>query len=181
MAPTKIILIPWIVFFAYWIISARAVKRNKYQQRGWWWVRIIIIAMFLLLSRLPYFRTRIVPRNATWDSLGLIVCAGGIACSIWARWHLGANWSGAPSLKQEHELVTSGPYRFVRHPIYTGLLLALLGTALVSGALWWIIFSIVCLAFVYRVRVEENLMAAEFPNEYSDYRKRTNALIPFVW
>jgi protein-S-isoprenylcysteine O-methyltransferase Ste14 len=86
-----------------------------------------------------------------------------------------------PSVQENHELVTSGPYHFVRHPIYTGMLVALFGSALVGGTLWLLYFVAVCAMFVWRVGVEEKFMTETFPQKYPEYKKRTKALIPFMW
>jgi protein-S-isoprenylcysteine O-methyltransferase len=112
--------------------------------------------------------------------LGSVICALGVAIAIWARFHLGANWSSHPALKVGHQLVTTGPYALVRHPIYTGMIAGLAGTALVAlPAL--IILPIVVIVFVWRVHREESLMLGQFPDEYPAYQARTWALIPFVW
>lgn len=109
------------------------------------------------------------------------MCGLGLALAIWARKHLGTNWSREPSVQAGHELVTSGPYRVVRHPIYTGILAAIFGLVLVGGTLWLIMFGGMLLMFVWRVKREEEFMMQLFPQQYPEYKKRTNALIPFVW
>ena len=86
-----------------------------------------------------------------------------------------------PSLKQGHELVTSGPYRFVRHPIYTGVIAALIGTAIVGNLVRWLVFAPMCATFIYRLRIEEQLMETAFPTQYRAYREHSRALIPMVW
>lgn len=101
--------------------------------------------------------------------------------AIWARAYLGKNWSDQPSTKVGHELVTSGPYHLVRHPIYTGVLLALVGTALATGLAGLAAFVCAGLIFIYGITVEEQILAQTFPEEYAGYRKRTKALIPFVF
>jgi protein-S-isoprenylcysteine O-methyltransferase len=113
-------------------------------------------------------------------AIGSMLCVAGIALAIWARLHLGRNWSPAPALKEGHELVTSGPYRLVRHPIYTGILTALLGSSLVSIAAL-IALVVVGAMFIWRVGAEEKLMMQQFPNEYPQYKRNTRALIPYVW
>ena len=85
------------------------------------------------------------------------------------------------SLKEGHELVTTGPYRLVRHPIYTGILTAVLGSTLVAGGFWLVLFLVAASFFVYSAKTEERLMMQQFPETYPDYKKRTHALIPFVW
>jgi len=138
----------------------------------------LLVAAFVVRPRTAY--RQLVPENATLDLIAIALCAAGIAFAIWARRELGANWSARPAINEGHALVTSGPYRVVRHPIYTGLLLATCGSVLIGGVLWWIVFLILCAVFAYRVRVEERLMMDRFPGDYPPYRKRTKALIPFV-
>jgi len=111
-----------------------------------------------------------------------ILCICGIAFAIWARRHLGSNWSSHPALKEGHELVISGPYRIVRHPIYTGMLTAALGSVMDTHKAIWLYFTVVMTAtFVYRIHVEEAIMVRTFPDSYPDYKARTSALIPFIW
>jgi len=113
-------------------------------------------------------------------AVGAVLCVLGIGIAVWARVYLGRNWSPAPALKHGHELVTSGPYTLVRHPIYTGVILAVLGSTLASPQ-WLIIFFLITGMFIWRVHVEEALMLKQFPNQYPEYKKRTWALIPYIW
>jgi protein-S-isoprenylcysteine O-methyltransferase Ste14 len=135
----------------------------------------------VLVIRLRLFRFSPFPRSTATDALGIALCATGIGIAIWARWYLGRNWSVRPSLKEDHDLVTGGPYRFVRHPIYTGLILALLGTAIVTGLTSWIVLVLLTAVFVARIPVEERIMMKAFPDAYPAYRGRTHALIPAIW
>ena len=121
------------------------------------------------------------PEGVGVQLIGVILCAAGIAIAIWARVYLGRNWSGTPSIKEGHELVTSGPYRFVRHPIYTGMILAFLGSALVAGIIWSVVFLFFTINFLYRIPVEERYMTQLFPDQYPEYKKKTRALVPFIW
>ncbi len=100
---------------------------------------------------------------------------------VWARQHLGRNWSQTVAVKKDHELVTSGPYRYVRHPMYSGGLLACIGSAIVCGGPWIFLLVILGSLFFWRMGAEDKLLAKQFPDEYPDYKKRTKALIPFVW
>ena len=112
--------------------------------------------------------------------IGAIVFASGLLLAVWARIHLGRNWGMPMTEKQEPELVTDGPYRLVRHPIYTGILLAMVGTGL-AISLWWLIACVLIGAyFIYSARVEEGNLMRTFPGQYPSYRARTKMLIPFV-
>ena len=114
--------------------------------------------------------------------IGTILVGVGLMFSIWARRHLGMNWSATITLKEGHVLVRSGPYRWVRHPIYTGLLLALLGTAL-SRNDWCALlgFALVTAALVRKLSIEERWMLSAFEDEYRQYKAHVPALIPFLF
>ena len=113
-------------------------------------------------------------------AMGTVVFASGIALAVWARIYLGRNWGMPMTQKAEPELVTSGPYRFVRHPIYSGLLAGVLGTALATNLIGLIIVAALAAYFYYSASVEEKNLTATFPSAYPAYRARTKMLIPFV-
>lgn len=164
----------------------------KRRARGspWWagrWVRLALVIGAFQLQRLPVFQefsrnlgVGVASSNPTIGVVGIVLCAAGIAFAIRARRYLGRNWGMPMSLQEGHELVTTGPYARVRHPIYTGILLAMLGSALTVGAAWFIPFVIFCVYFVYSAKTEEKLMMQQFPNEYPAYKERTKMLVPFV-
>ena len=113
--------------------------------------------------------------------LGVALVVAGLAFAVWARVHLGGNWSGTVTVKQGHELIRSGPYAYVRHPIYTGLITALLGTAVASGTVRAAIgLAIIVASFVRKSRTEEDFMRETFPGEYPRYSAEVPALIPFT-
>jgi len=125
---------------------------------------------------------RFLPRSyaAYWTGTALVVL--GLAFSVWARMHLGRNWSGTVTVKQEHELVRGGPYARVRHPIYTGLLLAFIGTAIVRGEWRGVLAVLIIFAALWRkLRLEERYMVETFGDEYRRYREHSAALIPFIF
>ncbi|HUC31091.1 MAG TPA: isoprenylcysteine carboxylmethyltransferase family protein [Candidatus Paceibacterota bacterium] len=179
-----LIFLFWLVFILYWLISAIGVKKNIRSRE---WARdagiriLLIILIIILLQFSSFWRFFGYQSTESMQMIGVILCIAGLAFAIWARRHLGRNWSGTPSIKEGHELVTSGPYRFVRHPIYTGILLALIGSALASGVIWLVAFIVFSINFFYRLPVEERYMMQLFPGQYPEYKKRTKALIPFVW
>jgi protein-S-isoprenylcysteine O-methyltransferase Ste14 len=178
----------WAVFILYWAISAGRVKKDI-RKSGRWWIavgsRLLLALVVILLVRTTITRRLIEPvvRSYALSSspiriAGIVLCAAGVALAIWARAHLGANWSQSPSVKVDHELVTSGPYRRVRHPIYSGMLLGTAGTALVIGIPGVLILIVLAGVFARRIRIEEKLMNGLFPDRYPEYRNRTGALIP---
>jgi protein-S-isoprenylcysteine O-methyltransferase Ste14 len=182
-----IIVAVWIAFLGFWVISARHVKRTVRRERSLasGLGMMVIFAVLVALSRIPglapVLRRPWLPESPIVAALAAVLCIGGVALAIMARRALGANWSAQPSLQEGHELVTSGPYRHVRHPIYTGILLAILGSVLTAAAMWLVLFVAAIAVFVYRIKVEEALMRQQFPDRYPAYQERTRALIPLVW
>ena len=182
----SVVGIGWLLFFAYWWISAIGVKRNI-RHRSWRWeigVRLVVIGVIIALARLPgsraFFQGKPPASHPIEGGAGLIVCIAGFGLCVWARRHLGRNWGMPMSLKEGHELVTTGPYSYIRHPIYTGMLLALLGSALVTGTIWLAVSAAIGVYCVYSARTEEQLMTREFPEQYEEYKRRTKRFIPFV-
>jgi protein-S-isoprenylcysteine O-methyltransferase len=172
----------WIILVAYLTVAAIGVKREPQghllQSFG---LMFSIIAAFVL-PYLPIFGfVNFAPVTPVLSSIGVILCAAGMAFLVWARQHLGKNWSQTVSAKIGHELVTSGPYRYVRHPMYAGGLIAAIGSAIVCGGAFIFLLVILGSLFLWRVGAEDKLMAEQFPNEYPEYKKRTKALIPFIW
>ncbi|HEY2137281.1 MAG TPA: isoprenylcysteine carboxylmethyltransferase family protein [Xanthobacteraceae bacterium] len=186
-----LILVFWLVFVAVWAVSAVGVKRTAGGAWVWWreiGVRVGILALVLLALRMSVFRHAVrsarlyaVNTSPLLGLVGVVLCALGIGCAIAARVHLGRNWGMPMSRKEDPELVTSGPYAYVRHPIYSGILFALLGSA-VAQSLFWLLPLVVCVGyFIYSAWREEKLMSEQFPDSYPAYARRTKMLLPFVW
>jgi protein-S-isoprenylcysteine O-methyltransferase Ste14 len=176
----------WIAWLAYWLVAARDVKRTRWRETGvaraLYVVPLLLCGVLLAGGRfLPSILTaRLVPPGPLLPLLGALAAAIGIACAVWARRHLGRNWSGTITLKQDHTLIRSGPYRIVRHPIYSGLLLALVGTAAAIGEIRGVLAVACALVGVLRkIHVEEQRMSETFA-EYRQYQKETAALIPLL-
>lgn len=186
---TDIIFGSWAVYCIVWLVASFAVKRDVAQKQNWWrrWWLLRLAAAFvavgivnvLLRSGGYSWQSAAIPNRYLLDA-GALLTFCGIALAIWARLYLGRNWSGSPSLKEDHALVTSGPYALVRHPIYTGILVAIFGSSLASPV-WFILFVIVGSMFIRRIGIEEKLMMQTFPQLYPDYKKHTFALVPWVW
>jgi len=176
----------WIVWLIYWLLRARDVKPSRWREswgsRALHVVPLLLVGVLIAQRHLPAAMTsRYLPRQAVLDATGTIMVAAGLGFAIWARQHLGRNWSGTVTVKQDHSLVRRGPYAYVRHPIYSGLLLALLGTAVAIGEWRGVVaFVLALLAFLRKIWLEENRMREVFP-EYEQYRQHTAALIPFVF
>jgi len=182
----SIILACWIVFIVYWLASAQRVKAiaEKQSLLSALAHRIPLGLSYCLLvfRRLPPpMNLRLIP-DADWAlAIGVLVCVLGLFVTIWARWTLAGNWSSDVTFKKGHELVRTGPYRFVRHPIYTGLLVMSLGTALELGRLrCWLALPLMAAAFWIKLKQEERLMLRHFPDEYPAYQKQVKTLVPFV-
>jgi protein-S-isoprenylcysteine O-methyltransferase Ste14 len=168
----------WIVFWIYWIASASASKESV---KGGWRPRLAgvsAVGVFLIAGVLR--GGSLAVHSWILQGIGALLFACGIALAVWARLNLGRNWGMPMTQRAEPELVTSGPYRFVRHPIYSGLLTALLGTALVTNLLGLIVVAAMVAYFYYSGTVEERNLAATFPEAYPEYRSRTKMLIPFL-
>jgi protein-S-isoprenylcysteine O-methyltransferase Ste14 len=177
----------WCAWGLYWIVSALSTKatqrREPFGSRLAHLVPLAIGGVLIGGRQIPveWLAQRLWPRSlaACWLGVALVAC--GLAFSVWARVHLGRNWSGAVTVKQGHELVRSGPYAYARHPIYTGLLTALLGTVITSGTLRSVIgLAIITAALVRKLRTEERFMRETFPEEYARYSAAVPALIPLT-
>jgi protein-S-isoprenylcysteine O-methyltransferase Ste14 len=181
----SIVGLAWIIFLLVWFISAFSAKRSL--QRSWWrnsWVRIIIAIGIYLLFREQLQQWLgagyVSPTTPLLAAIGAFLTVIGIALAIWARFYIGRNWGMPMSLKENRKLVTSGPYSYIRHPIYTGIMLAMIGSALLIGPWLLVVFIIYFLYFLFSATSEEKTLTKEFPDTYPAYKARTKMLIPFV-
>ena len=185
VSPAQLTKDLWILLGLYWLVSA--LKRKRTKKREAWYERlryfIPLVGAFMLISRpearTGWLGTRFVPFSTAVEWFGVSLTAVGVAVAFWARWHLGANWSGVVTLKEGHELVRTGPYRAMRHPIYTGMLLALLGTALGIGEMRGLIaFAVAWLSFYWKARREESFLAQEFGGRFEEHARHTGMFLP---
>ncbi|HEY6292723.1 MAG TPA: isoprenylcysteine carboxylmethyltransferase family protein [Terriglobia bacterium] len=177
----------WFLFLAYWFLMAFRVKRTvKRQSLGGRTRHLLfgVVAFFLLFNdRIAWgpLAERFLPAVWVWAVAGAALTWAGVGLAIWARTILGGNWSALVTVKQDHTLIRSGPYSVVRHPIYSGLLLAGLGTALALGEVRGLLaVGLAFLIWLDKSRAEERFMIEQFGREYEEYRQHTWALVPFV-
>ena len=170
----------WAIFWVYWLISAVNVKEGS--SRSWRArpVFLLIFAVAVLPTRGIRGGNDLAVHSPGLEAIGVILFLGGLGLAVWARVHLGRNWGMPMTQKADPELVTSGPYHWVRNPIYTGILLGLLGTALAVNLYYLLALVVATVYFVYSATVEERRLAATFPDTYPAYRAHTKMLIPFV-
>ena len=184
----QIELIPWYVFLGYWVITWLRVKRTKAREKSvdrLITVVVVVIAYNLLFAqwlRMGPLRLRFLPEDPRIAWAGIAVTWVGVSVAVWARYCLGEYWSARVTLKEGHQLIRTGPYRFVRHPIYTGMLLGSVGTALVVGE-WRGVLAVVMLLAAHSRKAmrEESMLTREFREEYKAYRKQTGFLFPRLW
>jgi protein-S-isoprenylcysteine O-methyltransferase Ste14 len=172
------IAVIWVIFWLYWLISAAGAKHGSRMARTRPPGLLVLVLGFLLLRAFGTGTPGV--HSVILEVVGLGLFLSGLALAVWARIYLGRNWGMPMTKKDEPELVTSGPYHLVRHPIYSGILLAVLGTALATDLYWLIAFGILTVYFVYSSKVEETLLTSSFPTAYPTYRTKTKMLIPFL-
>jgi protein-S-isoprenylcysteine O-methyltransferase Ste14 len=177
----------WFALGVCWAVMAFTAKRTvRKQSTGarWFHVVMVMLAFGLMFSeslRIGPLAARVIPDSATIAIVGVVVTAAGVALAAWARIYLGGNWSGEVTIKQDHQLIRQGPYAWVRHPIYSGALLAMFGTALAIGELRGFLgFALALIAWKIKSLQEEEFLAAQFGPQYAKYRQEVRALIPFV-
>lgn len=177
VAVRDVVYILWGILGLYWLIAAFGAKRASGRRAATPPGLLILVAFVLLRLFRP---GNLAVHSTIVQIVGVAVVGCGLGLAAWARIYLGRNWGMPMTEKSEPELVTSGPYRFVRHPIYSGLLLAVVGTALATNLYWLIALVVLGAYFVYSATVEERLMTGSFPDAYPGYKARTKMLIPFL-
>jgi protein-S-isoprenylcysteine O-methyltransferase Ste14 len=175
----------WAAWILYWFVSSLNVRRTVRREptfRRWSTIAIMITAAVLLGYtglQLGILQHRFVPDNDEIRAVGLLLTMAGLGIAVWARVHLGQFWSARVTLKEGHELIQSGPYSLVRHPIYSGILIAVFGTALFIGE-WRALLGVflIWLGHTQKARREEKLLSEQFGEVFARYRQRTGALLP---
>lgn len=184
---TQLIDWVWIAVVAVWVVLAFHTKRTVL--RRWRYpLPVGAVAIVIIIAVRHGVAGTSAWQSALWypDSALSVLCTAlvvlGAAFAVWARLTIGTNWSGNVTLKENHELVVSGPYRLVRHPIYTGLISMGIGTALIyAEPTGFLAVAAGIVVFALRIPQEEKLMVETFPDQYPEYRRRVKAVIPFLW
>ena len=170
----------WVAFWTYWLVAAFSMKRGRLAWSLELRIRAVILVIAIALLRLGAFQNNDLNSDPWRAGLGLALFAVGLGFAIWARIHIGRNWGTPMSQKDDPELVTSGPYQRVRHPIYSGILVAGVGTAVALSWAWLIAVALAGVYFVYSATIEERNLTEQFPDSYPVYRRSTKMLVPFI-
>jgi protein-S-isoprenylcysteine O-methyltransferase Ste14 len=184
-------------FAAFWIVwlvwGAISTRRRRVVARGGWgsgltrWL-LVVVGVLLLGRRgdlfiLSHFRhAALWPGHPQVYAAGFLIEVAGIGVAVCARWHLGTFWGATAVVREGHRVVDTGPYHLVRHPIYSGILLAMAGLGFMSGAVFWLVLLLgTVIGFAWKIRAEERLLTKELGDDYTHYRQRTSMLIPWIW
>jgi protein-S-isoprenylcysteine O-methyltransferase Ste14 len=185
--PFMIPALLWLLWLLYWGVTASrvktAIRSESLLAQASHNLPILLVFVLLALPAFPgdFLGGRMLPRTAATYWSGVAMLALGLGFAVWARVHLGRNWSNTVTLKRDHDLVRGGPYRLARHPIYTGALVAVLGTAIARGEWRGLLASAIVFAALWRkLGIEEKLLEEVFGDKYRSYRREVRALIPFV-
>ena len=175
----------WVLFSVYWSIASKNSAATQTSETSWSrQLHVVLVngALLLLVLPIPGLTQRFLPERRWLVVAGLVIQAAFIAFAVWSRRHLGRNWSGEVRIATDHELVRSGPYRYIRHPIYTAVLGMYCGTALVSGQIHALVGLVVVTAAYWRkIGLEERALEARFGADHAAYRRGTWNLIPYVY
>ncbi len=181
-------LLLWVALVVVWVVGALRTKRNIKTQSSasqLLYTVILVVGVYLIFAKqsgIPWLDRQLYPVTVLIALAGFLVVLLGVVFSIWARLLLGGNWSNRVTVKENHTLVRSGPYRIVRHPIYSGILLGMFGSALQRGGIRCFVGVLICgLSFWLKTRAEERFMVQSFGEQYLQYRHRVKALAPFIF
>ncbi|MGC2485255.1 MAG: isoprenylcysteine carboxylmethyltransferase family protein [Acidimicrobiales bacterium] len=171
----------WAAFWIAWLVAAFSMKKGRLAWSRELRIRAVILVLVILFARLGAFHGGGLHSDPWRAGVGLFLFAIGLGFAIWARLHIGRNWGTPMSQKDEPELVTNGPYHLVRHPIYSGILIAGVGTAVALDWSWLIAVFLAGFYFVYSATVEERYMTAQFPATYPAYKRSSKMFVPFLF
>ncbi len=170
----------WAAFWIYWLVAAFSMKRERLAWSRELRIRAVIFVLLIVLARAGVFHHEGLNSDPWRAGLGLFLFAIGLGFAVWARVHIGRNWGTPMSQQDKPELVTSGPYHLVRHPIYSGILVAGIGTAVALDWCWLFVVALAGIYFVYSATVEERYLSGEFP-DYPAYKRSSKMFVPFIF
>ncbi len=178
----------WLALFIFWVISSIQVKKTIRRQTDWKrivYIFFVILAFSLLFEKyfpFSFLYQAVLPQNASWKIAGIVLCLSGLLFAFLARICLGKNWSGRITVKENHELIQSGPYRITRNPIYTGFLAAFCGTAMTVGE-WrgYLGIPVLLACLLIKISKEEEFMLETFGDKFREYQIKVKRLIPLIY
>lgn len=177
-----VVFIGWIAFWVYWLAASVGVKAGRTRWARFAGARVALILVVLLLVRLRVLKGHQTVTHDPWlQGIGLAIFVLGLALAVWARVYIGRNWGMPMTEKADPELVTTGPYSVIRHPIYSGIILAMVGTTIAVSLYWLIAVVLLGAYFIYSAVMEERYLTERFPDTYPRYKKSTKMLIPFIF
>jgi protein-S-isoprenylcysteine O-methyltransferase Ste14 len=176
----SVIGIGWLAFWVYWLAMSANVKTGRTRWGQFAGFRVALIIIVLLLLRFKLLKGHAVVTSPLLEGIGLAFWVLGLALAVWARVYIGRNWGMPMTRKDSPDLVTSGPYHLIRHPIYAGILLALVGTTVAVSLYWLAAVVLIGAYFIYSAVNEEHYMTEQFPDSYPAYKHATKMLIPFL-
>jgi len=175
------IVIGWVAFWLFWLFAARNAKAGRTGWNRFIGIRVAAVVLVVLLLRFTGLGLRTVTTDPWLAGIGLAVWALGLALAVWARLYIGRNWGMPMTQKDEPDLITTGPYHSVRHPIYTGIILGMVGTALATTLVGLIPVALIAGYFIYSAVNEERYLTERFPDAYPEYKRHSKMLIPYVF
>ena len=180
-----LLLIPWVMFLIYWIVGAFKTRPTREEESlaSRYLVVLLEVAAYLLVfnhsTEIGFLGKRFIPRTLTGAVSGVLLTWLGIGLAIWARYHLAEYWSARVTIKEDHQLIRTGPYAHFRHPIYSGLVLATIGAALVIGKWRCVLgFLLALIGYCIKARTEEEMLTQQFGEAFREHQKHTGFLIP---
>jgi protein-S-isoprenylcysteine O-methyltransferase Ste14 len=173
----------WVLFWLAWLAAALTAKRAaQSRMRQFVGLRVALVVILILVSRSGAFKGHhAIVNNPILQGIGMGLFVTGLGLALWARVYLGRNWGTPMSEKVDAELVTTGPYEYIRNPIYSGIILAAIGTTVAVSWYWLVAVVLMGAFFVYSATIEERTMERLFPNTYPAYKRSTKKLVPFIF
>jgi protein-S-isoprenylcysteine O-methyltransferase Ste14 len=176
-----VFLFGWVVFWLYWLSAAFGNRSGRFRWGQFAAARVLLVLLVLLLVRLRVLKGHETTSDPLLWGIGLALFAAGLGVAVWARITIGRNWGMPMTEKDDPELVTRGPYHAVRHPIYSGMLLAMIGTTIGVSIFWLVALVVLGAYFIYSAAMEERYLTKRFPDSYPHYKESTKMLVPFLF